>query len=84
VSGMAEIMGIFIAGLIVLIPVAGLTARFLFKPRKSSADLAEIERQLALLGEQQEELAAELHSLREAQEFQAQLLTPPEVKDTDR
>ena len=82
-SGLAEIIGIVMAGLIVLIPVAGLTAHFLFKPRRTPADLAEIQHQLALLREQQEELGTELHSLREAQEFQAQLLTPPEGKHTD-
>jgi hypothetical protein len=82
-GGLAEIVGVFMAALIVLILVSGLTARFLFKPRESPADLTEIQRQLALLGEQQEELAAELHSLREAQEFQAQLLEPPERKETD-
>ena len=77
-NGMAEIVGVFMAGLIVLILISGLTARFLFKPRKPPVDLSEIQRQLALLGEQQEALTAELQSLREAQEFQAQLLTPPE------
>jgi len=78
VNGMAEIVGIFMAGLIVLILISGVTARFLFKPRKSPVDLSEIQQQLTLLGEQQEALTAELQSLREAQEFQAQLLTPPE------
>jgi hypothetical protein len=46
-------------------------------------DLSEIQQQLTLLGEQQEALTAELQSLREAQEFQAQLLTPPEEKTDD-
>ncbi len=82
-SGMAEIVGILMAGLIVLIVVSGVTARFLFKPRKSPVDLSEIQQQLTLLGEQQEALTAELQSLREAQEFQAQLLTPPEEKTDD-
>lgn len=76
-SGLAEIVVIVITGLIVLIPVSGLTARFLYKPRKSPADLAQIQQQLAFLKDQQEELAAELYKLREAQEFQAQLLEPP-------
>ncbi len=82
-SGMAEIVGILMAGLIVLIVVSGVTARFLFKPRKSPVDLSEIQQQLTLLGEQQEALTAQLQSLREAQEFQAQLLTPPEEKTDD-
>lgn len=77
-SGIAEIVGLVMAGLIVLIPVSGLTARLLFKPRRPPADMAQIQRQLALLKEQQEELAAELRSLKEAQEFQAQLLERPE------
>ena len=69
---------IIMAGLIVLVLVSGVTARFLFKPRKSPVDLSEIQQQLTLLGEQQEALTAQFQSLREAQEFQAQLLSPPE------
>jgi hypothetical protein len=80
---MAEIVGILMAGLIVLIVVSGVTARLVFKPRRSPVDLSEIQQQLTLLGEQQEALTAELQSLREAQEFQAQLLTPPEEKTDD-
>lgn len=72
-----EIVATLMAGLIVLIVVSGLTARFLFKPRKPLPDLADIQRQLSVLGEQQEALAAELRSLREAQEFQARLLEAP-------
>ena len=67
---MAEMAGIIMVGLIAL----GL----LFRSRKSPVDLSEIQRQLTLLGEQQEVHTAELRSLREAQEFQAQLLSPPE------
>lgn len=80
---MAEIVGILMAGLIVLIVVSSLTARLLFRPRRPPMDLSEIQRQLTLLGEQQEALTAELQSLREAQEFQAQLLTPPGEKTDD-
>ena len=69
---------IIMAGLIVLVLVSGVTARFVFKPRKQPIGLSEIQQQLTLLGEQQEALTAEFQSLREAQEFQAQLLTPPE------
>jgi hypothetical protein len=72
-----EIVATLIVGLIVFIVVSGLTARFLFKPRKPPADLAEVQRQLSALGEQQEALAAELQSLREDQEFQARLLEAP-------
>ena len=78
------IVGTLMAGLIVLIVVSGLTARFLFKPRKSPVDLSEIQRQLALLAEQQESLTAELQRLREAQEFQAELLSPPREDMTER
>jgi hypothetical protein len=74
---------IIMAGLIVLVLVSGVTARFLFKPQKPPVDLSEIQQQLILLGEQQEALTAELQSLREAQEFQAQLLTPPEEETDD-
>ncbi len=74
---------IIMAGLIVLFLISGVTARFLFKPRKSPVDLSEIQQQLTLLGEQQEALTAEFQRLREAQEFQAQLLTPSE-KESDQ
>ncbi len=66
---------IIMAGLIVL--------AFLLKPRKPPVDLSEIQQQLTLLREQQEALTAEFQSLREAQEFQAQLLTPPD-EESDR
>ena len=66
----AAMAAIIMAGLIFLV--------LIIKPRKSPVDLSEIQQQLTLLGEQQEALTAELQSLREAQEFQAQLLTPPE------
>ena len=67
---MTAMAAIIMAGLIVLV--------LLIKPRKSPVDLSEIQQQLTLLGEQQEALTAQFQSLREAQEFQAQLLTPPE------
>ena len=67
---MTAMAAIIMAGLIVLV--------LIIKPRKSPVDLSEIQQQLTLLGEQQEALTAEFQSLREAQEFQAQLLSPPE------
>lgn len=78
-----EIVGTLIAGLIALIAVSGLTARFLFKPRNPPADLTEVQRQLSVLAAQQEGLAAELRSLREEQEFQAKLLEAPPGNATD-
>ncbi|UCF18726.1 MAG: hypothetical protein JSU87_12375 [Gemmatimonadota bacterium] len=81
-GGFAEILAVVMAGLIILIPVSGLTARFLFKPRRSPVDIAQIQQQLTLLAEQQEELAAELHRLKEAQEFQARLLERPQGNET--
>ena len=78
-----EIIGTLMVGLIVLIVVSGLTARFLFKPRKPPLDLTEVQRQLSILEEQQETLAAEVRSLREAQEFQARLLEKPHGKAID-
>jgi hypothetical protein len=71
------------AGLVVLLPLAGVTAHFLSKPHKPPADLSQIKEQLTLLRDQQEELAAEMLKLREAQEFQAKLLEPPAGKETD-
>ncbi len=73
---MAAMAAVIMAGLIVL----GL----LFKSRKPPVDLSEIQQQLTLLGEQQEALTAQFQSLREAQEFQAQLLSPPKVGMTER
>ncbi len=73
---MAAMAAVIMAGLIVL----GL----LFRSRKPPLDLSEIQQQLSLLGEQQEALTAELQSLREAQEFQAQLLSPPKEDMTER
>ena len=67
---MAAMAAVIMAGLIVLV--------LIIKPRKPPVDLSEIQQQLTLLGEQQEALTAEVQSVREAQEFQAQLLTPPE------
>jgi hypothetical protein len=67
---MTAMAAVIMAGLIVLV--------LIIKPRKSPVDLSEIQQQLTLLREQQEALTAEFQSLREAQEFQAQLLTPPE------
>ncbi len=73
---MTAMAAVIMAGLIVLV--------LIIKPRKSPADLSEIQQQLTLLGEQQEALTAELQSLREAQEFQAQLLSPPKEDMTER
>ncbi|MCK5483871.1 MAG: hypothetical protein KAJ13_09195 [Gemmatimonadetes bacterium] len=73
---MTAMAAIIMAGLIVLV--------LIIKPRKSPVDLSEIQQQLTLLGEQQEALTAEFQSLREAQEFQAQLLSPPKEDMTER
>lgn len=78
-----EIVATLIGGLIVLLVVSGLTARFLFRPEKPPADLTEVQKQLSVLGEQQLAFAAELRSLREEQEFQAQLLQAPRSDVTD-
>jgi len=83
VSDLAEVLIIVMTGLVVLIPVAGLTANFLYKQRKPPPDLTRIQQQVALLREQQEGLAAELHNLKEAQEFQAKLLENPPDKETE-
>jgi hypothetical protein len=73
---MTAMAATIMAGLIVLV--------LIIKPRKSTVDLSEIQQQLSLLGEQQEALTAELQSVREAQEFQAQLLSPPKEDMTER
>jgi monomeric isocitrate dehydrogenase len=85
-TGVAGLSAVFFAGLTVLIPVAGFTARFALKPIvaavgslrdvKAQAQQVElVERRLALLEEQQHAADRLLDRLTEVQSFEAQLRT---------
>ncbi|HKK26922.1 MAG TPA: hypothetical protein VKB18_02460 [Gemmatimonadota bacterium] len=80
--------GVIMGTLIVLIPVAGLTARFAFKPIVESLGrvrqtpqtderLASLESRMALLENQMEGTEAELRRLSEESEFRKELARPP-------
>ena len=84
----AEIMGIGLAALIVLIPITGFTLRFAIKPiseaiaqmragQSGTVEVAELRQQVAVLQDQMSGVESSLHRLVEAQEFQAELLKPP-------
>lgn len=75
--------------LIVLIPVAGLTARFALKPiveavarmretQGAAEHLALMERRMALMEQQQANMESDVGRLLEVQEFQEKLLTNQE------
>lgn len=78
------IVAILIGGLIVLIPIAGLTARFAVKPlieaislaregQGASRELAVLEQRVALLEQQQQQLDSSVQRLAEKKEFDRQL-----------
>ncbi len=81
--------GVIMGTLIILIPVAGLTARFALKPiveavarmrqtQGASAHLMLVEQRLALLEQQQANTESDVGRLLEVQEFQEELLTNQE------
>ncbi|MCK5411616.1 MAG: hypothetical protein KAJ67_05945 [Gemmatimonadetes bacterium] len=81
--------GVIMGTLIVLIPVAGLTARFALKPiveavarmrqtQGAAEHLALVEQRLALLEQQQANTESDVGRLLEVQEFQEKLLTNQE------
>ncbi|MEE9471455.1 MAG: hypothetical protein V3W32_07005 [Gemmatimonadota bacterium] len=81
--------GVIMGTLIVLIPVAGLTARFALKPiveavarmrqtQGAAEHLALVEQRLALLEQQQGNTESDVGRLLEVQEFQEKLLTNQE------
>lgn len=80
--------GVIMGTLIVLIPVAGLTARFAFKPiveslararqtPQTDERLASLESRMALLEHQMDGTEAELRRLSEEKEFRDELARPP-------
>ena len=81
--------GVIMGTLIVLIPVAGLTARFALKPiveavarmrqtQGAAEHLALLEQRVALMEQQQANTEADVGRLLEVQEFQEKLLTNQE------
>ncbi len=81
--------GVIMGTLIILIPVAGLTARFALKPiveavvrlrqtPGAAEHLALLEQRMALLEQQQANTEADVGRLLEVQEFQENLLTNQE------
>ncbi len=81
--------GVIMGTLIILIPVAGLTARFALKPiveavarmrqTQGAADhMALLEQRVALLEQQQANTESDVGRLLEVQEFQEKLLTNQE------
>ncbi len=81
--------GVIMGTLIILIPVAGLTARFALKPiveavarmrqtQGAAEHLMLVEQRLALLEQQQANTESDVGRLLEVQEFQEKLLTSQE------
>lgn len=83
------ILAILVGGLIVLVPVAGLTARFALKPvveavvhareahgGTSARELAIVEQRLALLEQQLEAMQASIQRLGDGRDFDRQLADP--------
>ncbi len=81
--------GVIMGTLIILIPVAGLTARFALKPiveavarmrqtQGAAEHLALVEQRLALLEQHQANTESDVGRLLEVQEFQEELLTNQE------
>jgi len=85
----AEILGILLASLIVLIPITGFTLRFAIKPiseaianirsgQSGAIEVAALKQQVESMQDQMSGIESSLHRLVEAQEFQAELLKPAE------
>jgi hypothetical protein len=85
---LVPLAGIFVGGLMILIPVAGLTARFALKPLMDSfaknraiegqgEALALVERRLALLEEQVHGVDRSVRELVEEAEFRRKLESGP-------
>ncbi len=82
-----DVIGITMGMLIVLIPIAGVTLRFAIKPiaeamariresQSASQELGVMQQRIDLLEQQISVMESEMHRLREAQEFHAQLERP--------
>ncbi len=84
-----EVVAVVMGSLIILIPIAGLTARFALKPvaeamakmresQSSGQRIDLIEQRLDLMEQQLGNIESAVHRLREAQDFHAELQKPKE------
>ncbi|HEX2187562.1 MAG TPA: hypothetical protein VHG51_01630 [Longimicrobiaceae bacterium] len=82
-----DIIAILMTGLIVFVPVAGITARFALKPlidsvvriaemRRSTEEVRLLERRVALLEQELNGIKGEVHELAEQKEFYQKLAEP--------
>ncbi len=82
------LLAVFLGMLIVLIPVAGLTARFAFRPiveaivraresQTSNRELSLLEKRIALLEQQMQNVEGSVDRLQEESEFRQKLAAPP-------
>lgn len=89
-GGIAAVLAVLLGGMIVLVPVLGLTARFALRPTleawirlKSDPTLSDqvqlLNRQVALLESELQHVQQTTQSLLEAQEFQRRLQNPGNV-----
>jgi hypothetical protein len=83
-----DVLAILMAGLIVFVPVAGITARFALKPlidsviriaemRRSTEEVRLLERRIALLEQEMNGVKGDMHEISEQKEFLRKLSEPP-------
>ncbi|HEV2149111.1 MAG TPA: hypothetical protein VGR37_17015 [Longimicrobiaceae bacterium] len=82
-----DIIAILVGGLIVLVPIAGITARLALKPllesviriaemRRSTEEVRILERRVTLLEQELNGVRGEMHALTEQKEFDRKLSEP--------
>jgi hypothetical protein len=82
-----DIVAILVGGLVVLIPIAGITARIALKPllesviriaemRRSTEEARILERRVALLEQELNSVKGEVHEIAEQKEFYRKLAEP--------
>lgn len=87
---LTAVLGVFLGCLIVLIPLAGITARFTIRPivdaiarmreaQGASRDIELLEKRLALLEQQLQSMESSLDRLTEQQDFDRRLAAPREA-----
>lgn len=90
-----SVVAVVMGSLVVLIPIAGITARFALKPiaeavarmkeaQGSTRELSLLQQRIDLLEQQIGVMESDLHRLREVQEFHARLKSPEDARDPDR
>ncbi len=87
-----DILAILVTGLIVFVPVAGITARFALKPlidsvvriaemRRSNEEVRLLERRIALLEQEMSGVKSEVQEIGEQKEFYRKL-SEPGIRET--